>query len=309
VDEGLSRVLDVLAPFVRSALAAAYGAAWWTEAVKPVILGRRGGAPASCEAKGEIDQIDLADLLSIIERCWARAFMGRLAPPARAYVAECRFIRNRRAHFKRSDPWTVADALRAVDTMRRLASKCAQTEPAPATGANELEQLLDVLRRDAARLWAAAEPAARADAAEAVTGSQPDSASTVQLPLKSAYDFAEARELGSEAARIKKTKPPSGEHGSVYRRALFARLLEEHDLLERFIKERWPHGKTKEGRRLLDSYRRRLGRLQSRTDDDASDAWKTLEALIGLVEGPEDWAVEHDHYLRGSPKRTGAPKR
>ena len=29
----------------------------------------------------------------------------------------------------------------------------------------------------------------------------------------------------------------------------------------------------------------------------------TIEAECGLVEGPEDWAAELDHYLYGAPKR------
>ena len=33
------------------------------------------------------------------------------------------------------------------------------------------------------------------------------------------------------------------------------------------------------------------------------DAWETLEVLTGVIEGPEDWATEHDHYLYGTPKR------
>ena len=33
------------------------------------------------------------------------------------------------------------------------------------------------------------------------------------------------------------------------------------------------------------------------------NAWDTLEGLIGTIEGPEDWAAEHDHYLYGTPKR------
>lgn len=32
-------------------------------------------------------------------------------------------------------------------------------------------------------------------------------------------------------------------------------------------------------------------------------AWDILEGLIGTVQGPEDWAAEHDHYLYGTPKR------
>lgn len=35
------------------------------------------------------------------------------------------------------------------------------------------------------------------------------------------------------------------------------------------------------------------------------DALAFLEQLIGSVEGPSDWASEHDHYLYGSPKRRG----
>ncbi len=29
----------------------------------------------------------------------------------------------------------------------------------------------------------------------------------------------------------------------------------------------------------------------------APDAWDALTELTGVVEGPEDWSVEHDHYL------------
>lgn len=37
----------------------------------------------------------------------------------------------------------------------------------------------------------------------------------------------------------------------------------------------------------------------------ASDenAWDILERLSGSVTAPEDWAVEHDHYIYGTPKQ------
>lgn len=38
-------------------------------------------------------------------------------------------------------------------------------------------------------------------------------------------------------------------------------------------------------------------------ETEPKDAWDTLEELIGSVEGPKDWSVEHDHYLYGTPKR------
>jgi hypothetical protein len=27
------------------------------------------------------------------------------------------------------------------------------------------------------------------------------------------------------------------------------------------------------------------------------DAWKVLESLTGTVEAPQDWSIEHDHYM------------
>lgn len=31
--------------------------------------------------------------------------------------------------------------------------------------------------------------------------------------------------------------------------------------------------------------------------------WDKLLELAGTVEGPEDWARNHDHYIHGTPKR------
>jgi hypothetical protein len=36
---------------------------------------------------------------------------------------------------------------------------------------------------------------------------------------------------------------------------------------------------------------------------ESQSAWDVLEKLVGSVEGPRDWADEHDHYLYGTPKR------
>jgi len=40
-------------------------------------------------------------------------------------------------------------------------------------------------------------------------------------------------------------------------------------------------------------------------ESGAQSAWDTLGELAGTIEGPEDWAAEHDHYLYGTPKRRG----
>ncbi len=39
------------------------------------------------------------------------------------------------------------------------------------------------------------------------------------------------------------------------------------------------------------------------TPDESGDVWDVLESLVGTVEAPSDWAIEHDHYLYGTPKR------
>ena len=36
---------------------------------------------------------------------------------------------------------------------------------------------------------------------------------------------------------------------------------------------------------------------------EAGSFFESMRDLIGSVEGPEDWAAEHDHYIHGTPKR------
>jgi hypothetical protein len=42
-------------------------------------------------------------------------------------------------------------------------------------------------------------------------------------------------------------------------------------------------------------------------DEEAAslNAWDILDGLTGTIEAPEDWAVEHDHYLYGVPRKRG----
>jgi hypothetical protein len=34
------------------------------------------------------------------------------------------------------------------------------------------------------------------------------------------------------------------------------------------------------------------------------DLWDKLRGMAGTVEGPKDWAQNHDHYIHGTPRRT-----
>ena len=44
---------------------------------------------------------------------------------------------------------------------------------------------------------------------------------------------------------------------------------------------------------------------QPNSPTEPLNAWEYLRMHAGTVEAPEDWSAEHDHYLYGSPKRSG----
>ena len=53
----------------------------------------------------------------------------------------------------------------------------------------------------------------------------------------------------------------------------------------------------------------RDARYRITIESDAPDVtepsvWDVMESLIGSVDAPEDWSIEHDHYLYGTPKHT-----
>ena len=56
---------------------------------------------------------------------------------------------------------------------------------------------------------------------------------------------------------------------------------------------------------LKPNVRYRLTVDEALQEVEGPSAWDTLAQLAGALEGPEDWAAEHDHYLYGTPKRRG----
>jgi hypothetical protein len=54
--------------------------------------------------------------------------------------------------------------------------------------------------------------------------------------------------------------------------------------------------------------RRRRRRAPGLREGPADTAWDEIAKLAGCVEGPEDWAAEHDHYIHGTPKRGNGGK-
>jgi hypothetical protein len=41
----------------------------------------------------------------------------------------------------------------------------------------------------------------------------------------------------------------------------------------------------------------------SKISEGEPTIWAKLLELAGTIEGPEDWAKNHDHYIHGTPKR------
>ncbi len=44
---------------------------------------------------------------------------------------------------------------------------------------------------------------------------------------------------------------------------------------------------------------------EERPASEARNALSWLKKYAGSIEGPEDFAAEHDHYIHGTPKRSG----
>jgi hypothetical protein len=50
---------------------------------------------------------------------------------------------------------------------------------------------------------------------------------------------------------------------------------------------------------LIDQLRHQI----SQTATKINDGWDVIESLVGTIDAPVDWSIEHDHYLYGTPKR------
>ena len=44
---------------------------------------------------------------------------------------------------------------------------------------------------------------------------------------------------------------------------------------------------------------------KSRPAAEGASMWDYLREVAGTVNAPEDWSAEHDHYIHGTPKRSG----
>ncbi len=129
---------DTLRPYVERELKRA-GGNWWTEYILPAVSPLTRQKLPSLPKKGvngQLEMLDVADLLQLISRNWAPAFRGKLPDSARSWADELRNSRNDWAHKGSGDiPAAMAD--RAIDTAALLLDG---VEPAAATAMRLLKE-------------------------------------------------------------------------------------------------------------------------------------------------------------------------
>ncbi|MEZ4494699.1 MAG: DUF499 domain-containing protein [Dehalococcoidia bacterium] len=122
LNNALALLGDTLAPYVERELKRS-GAGWWTDKVLPNVSPLTRQKLPSLPKKGvngQLGQLDVADLLSLITRNWAVAFRGKLPDAARSYAEELRNSRNEWAHKPAGGDIEKGVADRAIDTAALL---------------------------------------------------------------------------------------------------------------------------------------------------------------------------------------------
>jgi predicted AAA+ superfamily ATPase len=143
VTQGMRILQAALGPFVHRALSSVFGGKWYTEGVLLVLSdAQRNNLPATGVNKEMADALDLAALLTVMERRWGNVFASKVPRETRTYVNELMSTRNKWAHVAKGD-MSEGDAWRGLDTMTRLLEL---TVPA---AARETEALAKELRQKA----------------------------------------------------------------------------------------------------------------------------------------------------------------
>jgi hypothetical protein len=150
VTQGMRILQEALGPFVHRELSRVYGGKWYTEGVlRSVSDMTRRQLSTSGVNKELIDELDLAALLTVINKQWNDTFHVKLPRETRHYIDELVSTRNKWAHVSKGD-MDEDDAWRALDTMARV------LEMAKLPHAGDVSKLAKELRE--AR-YAAAQPA------------------------------------------------------------------------------------------------------------------------------------------------------
>lgn len=91
------------------------------------------------------------------------------------------------------------------------------------------------------------------------------------LPLRFAYVFLSENGLAEEATEIKRSKDRLGSYTSSLKRGKVVDLLEKNNLLNQFISQSWPFGRTEAGKRKIQRYKRILNSFISGSESEEEE--------------------------------------
>ena len=113
-----------------------------------------------------------------------------------------------------------------------------------------------------------------------------------RMPLRLAYAFLQLNGLTKEEVSIRGSKARVLSYDSTLKRAMVLKELADHNLLDRFITEYWPHGATPEGQKQLSF----LNRLYERYLESIGAATESTD--IEEAEPPKGTAFAYEAHLR-----------
>lgn len=120
---------------------------------------------------------------------------------------------------------------------------------------------------------------------------------SVTFPLKSAYPFLAKNGYSSEMEKIRDSKEKLGSYSSTLKRARIVALLQEKNLLERFIQEAWSDGGRPVGKHEINRLNRIFARYQNTEHPvnvpDAEEELAAQDTAFAYEEHLRDFLAEH----------------
>lgn len=110
------------------------------------------------------------------------------------------------------------------------------------------------------------------------------------LPLRFVYDFLAEKGLGDEAEKIRQSKDRYKSYSATLRRGKFVELLEKNNLLGEFIDRYWSFGKTEDGKKKIQRYKRIYQAfLNSDTSEEEAEEERVEETSFAYEEDLRDY--------------------
>jgi predicted AAA+ superfamily ATPase len=120
IQRGLDLVRDGLGPYLCQTLKAQYKESWWAQGVYYALPHDKSKSlPKQGDEQDFEESLDLASMMTIMERNWSEVFQARLPKQARNYLFITRDTRNSWAHYTGGD-LERNDAIFALEAMTRL---------------------------------------------------------------------------------------------------------------------------------------------------------------------------------------------